>query len=150
MQINEAELAKDICYLYHLQAEYSGFMPDLDFGTTFKRSYWKDLNGLNGYDDNSREFLRTGCMVFVLLMAFEFIDGSGDSISNIFEECNEAVDAFIPSTEREALVQEVTLEMLRKAIAKEPLLEAEIEKLPLAFKATVSQYFQNQGQSSSC
>ncbi len=79
-------------------------------------------------------------------MAVDFIDGSGDSISNIFAESVDAVDAFIPSTEREAVVQEVALSTLRKSKAKEPLLEPEVEKLQLAFKVTVSQYFQNQGR----
>src|SRR5712691_1560834 len=74
------QVERDICLLYHQLADYSYIMGDLYYGPVFGLPYWEylDFPDLDGAD---REFLRDGCLVMILAMAWDQIDGSGVYIS---------------------------------------------------------------------
>ena len=84
------QIERDICLLYHQLAEYSHIMGDLYYGSVFALPYWEYLD-FPGLDTADRDFLREGCLVMLLAMASEQIDGSGAYINSHIPACREAV-----------------------------------------------------------
>lgn len=67
---------RDICLLYHQLAEYEGIMGDLYYGSVYALPYW-DYVELSGLMPKEAEFIRDGCLVMMLAMAWEVLDGAG-------------------------------------------------------------------------
>jgi hypothetical protein len=82
---------RDICLLYHQLANYSYIMGDLYYGSVFNLPYWEHLD-FPGLDRADRDFLRDGCLVMILAMAWEQIDSSGAYLKPHIPTCREALN----------------------------------------------------------
>ena len=80
------QLERDICLLYHQLANYSYIMGDLYYGDVFGLAYWDHLQ-LPAIDDADRDFIRDGCLVMILAMASECIDGTGSYLRPHVPQC---------------------------------------------------------------
>jgi len=74
-----AQVTRDICFLYHELSAYSGIMGDLDY-SFYNLPYWKYLE-CDGSGSGDGEFIRDGCLVMLLAMAWEQIDGVGSYVN---------------------------------------------------------------------
>ncbi len=127
MKIGEWEdyekVERDICYLYHELSEYAGINGDLSFGSFYAIPYWEYLNlqDPNMHEDE-RGFIQNGCLVMLLAMATDIIDGSGTYLADKIEPCIEAVSQIVPEDRNTAaLVRTVllSLEQARKGFARQ-------------------------------
>ncbi len=69
--IDLKQVEKDICFLYHELSEYSGIMGDLDYHSLYNKPYWEVL------DVDTDPFILHGCLMLVIAMVWDWIDGSG-------------------------------------------------------------------------
>lgn len=76
------QIERDICLFYHRQADYRAIMGDLDYGSVYALAYWTDLD-LEGLPEERRRFIRQGCLMMVLAMAWDRIDGSGGFLNDL-------------------------------------------------------------------
>lgn len=88
--ILKQQLERDICLLYHQLSSYSYIMGDLYYGSVFVLPYWNYLE-MPGLETPDRDFLRDGCLVMILAMAWDQIDGSGAYIQSHIPACREAL-----------------------------------------------------------
>jgi hypothetical protein len=103
------EIERDICLLYHQLAEYSFIMGDLYYGSVYALPYWQYLN-MERLDDSQYKFIRDGCMVMILAMCWDVIDGSGGYLTKFLDECIAAVGRGVPDDEHTAkLLKTVTM-----------------------------------------
>lgn len=89
------ELERDVLLLYHQLSEYSNIMGDLYYGDVFALPYWEYLNP-TGLDPERGEFIQQGCLVMLLAMAWDRIDGSGDYLDKHREAIHERLRACLP------------------------------------------------------
>ncbi|HUY92585.1 MAG TPA: hypothetical protein VMV10_27850 [Pirellulales bacterium] len=102
-------IERDVCYLYHELAQYSFIMGDLAYGRVFALPYWEFLD-LPGLTQDDREFLRDGCLVMILAMAWDLIDGSGAHLQTHVSPCRDAIERLICEDEdSQQLVRTVQL-----------------------------------------
>ena len=132
------ELTRDICYLYHIQLEYCGFMADLDYSNEFKLPYWARLKT---HCDADEEFYKTGCLIFILLIALDKIDGSGDALSEIKDQCFEAVRSVVPHSESESKLKELVIGVLAVSDGNTQNGTLDKEGLNWAYQEYVAGYF---------
>lgn len=92
------QIERDICLLYHQLADYSFIMGDLYYGNVYKLPYWEYFD-LPGLDESQRNVIRDGCLVMILAMCWDQIDGSGAYIKQHLSACAASVSAL--STEDE-------------------------------------------------
>jgi hypothetical protein len=85
------QVERDICLLYHQLSNYSYIMGDLYYGSVFAFPYWEYLD-LPGLDPDDGEFIRNGCLVMILAMAWEHIDHSTGRIHRDIPAIREAVE----------------------------------------------------------
>jgi hypothetical protein len=88
------EVERDICLLYHQLADYAYIMGDLYYGSVFGLPYWEYLD-FPGLDEADRNFLRDGCLVMILAMAWDQIDGSGAYLGPHIPACRAAIERLI-------------------------------------------------------
>ena len=89
------DIEKDICYLYHELAEYSGIMGDLDYHSTYNKDYWKYINV------DCDPFIREGSMILLLAMIWDWIDESGNIIETKIESYENSMSCFYPQSDNE-------------------------------------------------
>jgi hypothetical protein len=88
------KVERDICYLYHELSEYSGIMGDLAFGCLYTLPHWEFLHlNVRQMPEEQRCFIREGCLVMLLAMAWDVLDGSGSYLIKHFSPCQQAVAA---------------------------------------------------------
>lgn len=109
------KVERDICLLYRQLAEYSYIMGDLCYGTVYALPYWNYLDVRDVKEDN-RKFLREGCLVMILAMAWDMIEGSGAYLAPHIAACRSALDALSVGDER-------TTKLIR--VVREALVDAE-------------------------
>jgi hypothetical protein len=80
------QIERDICLLFHQLADYSSIMGDLSYGDVFALPYWEYLD-FPDVDPEERNFLRDGCLVMILAMASECVDGTGSFLAAHIPEC---------------------------------------------------------------
>lgn len=89
----QQQVERDICLLYHQLSEYSFIMGDLEYGSVFSMPYWDylEIGNLSEYDT---AFIRNGCLVMILAMAWDVIDGSGSYLvkEDRLSSCVNAID----------------------------------------------------------
>jgi len=96
------EVERDICCLYHELSEVRGIIGDLAFGSLYTLSYWEFLD-LSAFQmpETERRFIREGCLVFILAMAWDVIDGSGSYLLDKIGQCQQAVNDLIAIDDKE-------------------------------------------------
>jgi hypothetical protein len=103
------QVERDICLLYHELADYSYIMGDLYYGSVFNLPYWDYLT-FPGVDAVDLAFIREGCLIMILAMAWDQIDGSGAYIDPHIATCRKAVAGLVYDDEdTEKLVRTVQL-----------------------------------------
>lgn len=122
---------RDICFLYHELSEYPGIVGDLAYGAIYTPPYWDFLNlNVRQMPDEERCFIRDGCLVMLLAMAWDVLDGSGSYLLNHLSLCHQAVEAVEGDDEKtEQLVQ--TVETALKAVEMNSQGGKWLEGLPL-------------------
>ncbi|MBK8943123.1 MAG: hypothetical protein IPM79_37370 [Polyangiaceae bacterium] len=121
------QLERDICLLYHQLANYSFIMGDLYYGDVFGLPYWEHLE-MHGVEPDDRAFIRDGCLVMMLCMASECIDGSGSYVREHVPACLAALDGLsLPGGETQRLIAAVrtALELVERGGPEPPELFAE-------------------------
>lgn len=103
------KVERDICFLYHELSEYSGIMGDLAYGLIYALPYWDFLNlNVRQMPVEERCFIRDGCLVMLLAMAWDVLDGSGTYLLHHLGLCQQAIEAVeIDNEKTEQLVQTV-------------------------------------------
>lgn len=122
-------LEKDICLLYHQLNEYHCLMGDLYWGSVYQLPYWEFIDAFE-LDEEQRRFLTHGCLVMLITMAFETLDGAGDYILDKLDSCRDAA-ARVKSNDEETRFLVETLQMALSAITNEASrqeLEEELER----------------------
>jgi hypothetical protein len=89
------KVERDICLLYHQLSNYRFIMGDLYYGSVYGLPYWDYLE-LDSLDQREREFVRDGCLVMMLAMCWDQIDGSGNYIGQHIPACRAALLRLIP------------------------------------------------------
>lgn len=105
------KVKRDICFLYHELAEYSGIMGDLSYAHIYTLPYWDfvDLQ-IPRLHETDRRFIRDGCLIMILAMAWDVIDGSGSYLQDKYAVCRAAIERVKAEDERTAvLLQTATL-----------------------------------------
>jgi hypothetical protein len=92
------EVKKDICLLYHTLRRYGFIMGDLNYSEVYSMRYWRFLD-MTGLPDDGRRFIRDGCLVMILAMCWEVIDGSGSYLIKYLDECTSRVSKLVPEDE---------------------------------------------------
>ena len=91
------KVEKDIVYLYHHQTEYSGIDGDLAYTYLFNLPYWDYLPlEMEGLDSEEKQFVETGCLILLLCMALDLLEGSGHYLRSYLERCRTAVSRLRP------------------------------------------------------
>lgn len=95
------KVERDICFLFHELSEYPGIRGDLSYGSLYSLPYWEFLNlrGPNIHDDD-RCFIRDGCLVMILAMSWDIIDGSGSYLKDKIGLCRQAISELEAEDER--------------------------------------------------
>lgn len=84
------QVVRDICGLYHLLTKSSSIVGEFSYRTVFALPYW-DFMESPGSTPQERAFLREGCLVMILSMAWDKIDGAGNYINPRITACRSAV-----------------------------------------------------------
>jgi hypothetical protein len=130
------QIEKDICFLYHELSEYSGIMGDLDYHTLYNKKYWTYI------DVDTDPFILHGCLILVLAMIWDWIDGSGNYIEDKIVYYKNAMKTLYGQSEDEfRLIEAVNkgLEIVEKDKQKDD--KFEMDSL-WAFETFVMGYFQ--------
>lgn len=139
------QVERDICLLYHQLADYSYIMGDLYYGSVFGLPYWEYLD-FPGSGITDRDFVRDGCLVMLLAMAWDVIDGSGAHIHPHIATCRNAVSGLIceeEDTEKLAHAVRLALDVAERGGPQSPEL---IELSSWVHKRYVRGYFRRVAQ----
>ena len=101
------ELERDITLLYHQLARYGCVMGDLYYGSVFSLPYWDYVLPSGLKDTDQFTFVQRGCLMMILAMAWDMIDGSGCYLARHMDRCERALATLTPkdpTTERLASV----------------------------------------------
>jgi hypothetical protein len=132
---------RDICFLYHEQGQYQSIMGDLPYAEILNLKYWEYLSAnWDTLDDNFR-FIREGCAVMILAMAWEAIDGAGSYIYDYLDRVESCLqDAYIDDKDTETLMAVVgdAVRHVREKRCESPEL---IEKSQWVYDRYVQRYF---------
>ncbi|MDH3919367.1 MAG: hypothetical protein OEU25_14455, partial [Rhodospirillales bacterium] len=93
------EVERDICLLYHQLSEYSYIMSDFYYGNVYALRYW-DFLDVGGIEPDRQSFIREGCLIMILAMAWDMIDGSGAFLKPRLAEVSAAVEDCSSEDER--------------------------------------------------
>lgn len=137
--IDIQEIEKDICYLFHQIEPYRSIMGDLNYVELYPRPYWRYLN-LDQGQDQSR-FVRNGCLVMILAMAWEIIDDAGSFLLPNLAECRSQVESIVPENDEAKKMVETVLLALDLAASGESEIEAVWTQSQWMYQTIVGKYF---------
>ena len=129
----------DICLFYQQQAHYSFIMGDLYYGNVYSLPYWEMLNQ-EGIDDERLEFLQSGCLMIVLAMCWELLDGTGNFLTPHAPTALACVRACRAATDRVARLRQHVEDILCYLGNRPPGLSAIEEEHGWAAFLDVSQW----------
>ena len=138
-------IERDICYLYHQLSSYSYIMGDLYFGEVYNLPYWDFINidclELQISDEDAN-FIREGCLVMLLTMAWEQIDGAGSYINDKIKKIIDCLNIFEPNNEKQIELQKIVLQAVNHAKHPcEELYKQVSEKSDWVHKEFVREYY---------
>lgn len=135
-------IERDICLLYKQLSECSYLMGDLYFGDVYALPYW-DYFSFPGLGPVDEKFIRESCLVMVLTMAWEVIDGGGSYLHPYLAVCRQRTSALPVVDERTTKLckaVELALTAAESGEAASPVL---VELSSWAHSAIVRAYFRN-------
>jgi hypothetical protein len=106
------QVEKDVCLLYHQLSEYSYIVGDLYWGSVYGLPYWEflDLQDLKEVEKEGYEFVRDGCLVMILAMAWGIIDDTSGYLSRWRDDCERSVSQLTANdADTEKLIRTVSL-----------------------------------------
>jgi hypothetical protein len=134
------EVKRDICFLFHEQTEHPRIDGDLAYGTFYRLPYWEFLTADIPPDD--RAFVREGCLVMILAMAWDLIQHSGSFLADRIETCRLAVTGVEAEDERTATLL-ATVRLALDTAERGEAADDRLEELSVWVNATViCGYFQ--------
>lgn len=103
------EIERDILLLYYELAGYCYIMGDLNYHQVHNLPYWDYLNP-NLKDNEGFQLIQEGCLVMILAMAWDEIDGSGAYLCHHIDQVKPALKQIYPENDRtEKLLRTVKL-----------------------------------------
>ena len=137
-------IEKDICFLYHQLSSYSYIMGDLCFNEYYNLAYWEYINVEFPLNKDELGFIKEGCLILILTMAWEQIDGAGYYINDKIEKIMNALEIFEPLNEKQSKLHDIVT--LAVTYAKNPNTEKYNEinnKSDWVHQEFVRRYFRN-------
>lgn len=134
------KIERDICYLYHQLSEYRTIMGDLYWGLVYDRPYWEYVN-LEFHGHSDPQFMRDGCLVMIIAMALELLDGAGGYIKDKLPQCISAVSRLCPEDEKTIRLVEIARHVLDAAANEKHYSKEMVEMSSWVHKNYVREYF---------
>ena len=106
-------LKKDIAYFFLQVRDYGYIMGDLYWGSVYSLPYWRYLDK-SFLDSTDATFIQNGCLMLVLAICFEKLDGAGNYIDDKLNAIKQAVVACQPDEEDGSELREAVLVALDK------------------------------------
>ena len=107
----QEEVERDVCLLYHQLADYAFLMSDLSWGEVYKLPYWEYVETA-GLEAKEAHFIRDGCLVMILTMLWECIDGGGYYIYKRIPECRRHINALTVSDPKTEMLIDIVKQAL--------------------------------------
>ena len=111
-------IERDISYLYHQLSNYSYIMGDLSFNELCCLPYWDFINYNFPLPDDELSFIKEGCLILILTMAWEKIDNTGCYIKDKIDRILNQLEIFEPLNEKQSILHDIVT--LTIAFAKKP------------------------------
>jgi hypothetical protein len=112
---------RDLLLMFHEQIEYSGVMGALDYSGLFDLPYWEYLGVRDPDPDDAEDhFLTVGCLIMILAMAWDQIDGSGNYLTMHLPAVRAALRAYQPPTTQISTLLDVVHDAVETAATPEP------------------------------
>lgn len=137
------QIEKDICYLYFQLSSYSFIMGDLCYKEIYNLPYWNFINIIESQSDEKQSFIREGCLIMILAMAWEVIDGAGSYIMDKIEDVFHCLELFEPSNERESKLFNIVISALKYAKSNEGNLDLLNEQSTWVHNEHIRNHFRN-------
>lgn len=112
-------IERDISFLYYQLSSYSYVMGDLRYNTYYKLPYWDYLDTSDlrySIDDDRIDFIREGCLIIILAMTWDIIDGSGFFIQDKLDVIKNRLKKFEPQNENQAKLHNIVVETVNFAL----------------------------------
>lgn len=138
------EVEKDICFLFHQIEPYRGIMGDLNYSEFYSRPYWLYLDLSTEEDQDG--FIRDGCLLMILCMAMEMIDGTGFYLQPHIATCRWKLEEVEPPDERVLKLLTVVRTALDYAESGQPESSELTDGAHWAYEEVVAKYFRDRAQ----
>jgi hypothetical protein len=101
-------IERDIAGLYYWQSQKNGIDADLPYEKIYNLSYWDVfLIGLPEMPPEEESYIINGCLMFLICICIEFLDGSGFYLNKFKSEFSEVV--LNPKTKKSHLSKTLNL-----------------------------------------
>ncbi|MEM7224857.1 MAG: hypothetical protein AAF495_17895 [Pseudomonadota bacterium] len=135
------KVERDILLLYHQLSDYRSINGSLYFGEVYNLPYWAYLN-VENVDESRRLFIAQGCLIMLLAMSWQMLDGAGGHLWPFRDDAKSAVDACSTTNERTLkLLATVKLALQLVAERRDPTPEL-VEQSEWAYREVVNAYFE--------
>ncbi len=139
----QQRVERDILLLYHQLSEYSCVTgAGLYFGSVFALPYWEYL-AVDDLRSEEQAFIRDGCLIMILAMAWERIDAPRAYMTDrILEDCRHAVQRLaVADDQTRKLVETVTMGLDMAERGDDVGYEELSERSRWVYKTYVRRYF---------
>lgn len=136
------QIEKDICFLYHQLSLYSHIMGDLNYTGHYNLPYWNFINSKFPINDDELCFIKEGCLIIILSMAWEQIDDAGSYINDKANIIMNNLDVFEPLNEKQSELHDIVILTVNYAMnPKQGLYEDVLKKSKWVHREFVMGYF---------
>ena len=135
------KVERDICMLYHQLSDYRSIIGGLYFGEVYDLPYWAYLN-VEDIEESRRLFITHGCLVMLLAMSWQMLDGSGGYLWRFLKEARTAVDACATTDERTLKLLAAVKLALELAAERRDATPELYEQSHWAYREFVNRYFE--------
>jgi len=111
-------IERDISFLYHQLSNYSYIMGDLPFNEYYSLPYLDFVNYKFPLPDAELSFIKEGCLILILTMAWEQIDNAGCYINDKINKIINQLEIFEPLNEKQNMLHDIVT--LTVTFAKKP------------------------------
>lgn len=128
---------KDIAYFYQVMSDYGQIMGDLDYSSELGGEYWRYI------DADQPEEIRRGALAILIAQISDFVDGSGNTVTQSLDQYNRALSAIYPQNTNEDRLIEVArlgLKVVQGEAASTKMFE---DELPWVYEYCVDTYFRS-------
>ena len=135
--VSSVAVLKDIAYFYQVMSDYGCIMGDLDYSDELGGDYWRFI------DVDQPDEVRRGALAILIAQISEFVDGSGNTITQSLERYDQAVGKIYPQSSDEDRLIEIARLGLRVVQGGTASTKEFEEELPWVYQYCVDDYFQS-------